>query len=370
MLISVAIFALVLSAQTTQTTQIYTDPDLGLSFSHPSTWLLEKANDSKQTTQAKKKKKKKGDTGVVDFRIPLTGAAEDADLQIMRASFSGSPETWQTIQTNANKDLHRQVQKQWQEEILGVPMLLTQIDFTNNGTNETTVTGLLYNDSPDKLLFRLTGPTSDFDKAQFEFEQALQTLRTTNNEMPKAQDPDHPATGPAHFDPRGQKHPLFVPDVPRKYKIAPVSVPLVVSTKKVEIHVPAGWRAEHVDGGGFELRSAELPYPIVFHVASSLDSEPAGNALIDASAASLADFSAVQRREDTVADVNDGGCTVTSVWRTGTGAKGPLVTMESAGAEGDFYFVATCRPTPGPSLAAQRKAIDSLLAAISIQPGA
>jgi hypothetical protein len=367
MLITMVISAMAIASgqQATPATDTYTDSQLGLSFAHPTTWLLETPNDSKSVKAAKKKKKKDGD--MVDFRIPLTGAVDDADLQIMRASFSGTADTWQTVQTDANKNLHRQVERQWQQEILGVPLLLTKINYTENGNNRTTVTGLLYNESASKLLFRLTGPTSDFDKAQYEFDQAMQTLRTTNNELPKAQDPYHPVAKVTKADLKGLKHPLFVASTVHSYKVAPVAVPLTVSTKKIEVRVPEGWSASHLEASSFELQSAALPYPIMVRVASSLDSEPAGTALLNASAASLSEFTSVKRREDTTANVNVGGCTVTSIWRTGTGSKGPLVTMEAAGSQGDFYFVATCHPSTDASNLTQRKAIDELLHAISIK---
>ena len=363
MLITLVISAFVVgqSAQATPGTETYTDSQLGLSFAHPTNWLLEKSNDAKTA-----KNKKKKDQQTVDFRIPLAGAVEDADLEIMRASFSGPPETWQSVQTDANKNLHRTVERQWQQEILGVPLLLTRINYTQNGTNRTTVTGLLYNDSPSKLLFRLTGPASDFDKAEFQFDQAMQTLRTTNNQLPTAQDPNRPAK-PTKTDLRGLKHPLFVPPHPTVFKIAPVAIPLVVSTKKIELRVPSGWSATQIEGSTFELHSAELPYPIVVRVSSTLDSDPPGTALLAASAASLGEFTSVSRREDTEAIVNDGGCTVASVWRTGMGPKGTLMTMEAAGSENDFYFIATCRPSPGPSYFAQRKTIHELLQTISIR---
>ena len=143
-----------------QDTQTYSDIQLGLSFSHPSTWIIEKPLVAKNT---KKGRKLASDAGTVHFRIPLTGAVDDADLIIVRAAFSGSPDTWQKVQMDANQNLKRQVERQWQQEILGVPLLLTKIDYSENGSSKVTLTGLLYNDSPNKLLFRLTGPASDFD---------------------------------------------------------------------------------------------------------------------------------------------------------------------------------------------------------------
>jgi hypothetical protein len=246
-------------------------------------------------------------------------------------------------------------------------MLLTRINYSEDGVNRTTLTGLLYNDWQSKLLFRLTGPSGDFDKAQFQFDQAMQTLRTTNNELPKAQDPNAAPKKQPRPDDRGVKHLLISAVPPPKPKLAPVAVSLVVSTKKIEVRLPKEWSASRIDGATVELHSASLGYPLTVKFSSTLDSDPVATALLTASAVSLKEFISVTKREDTKPVVNAGGCVVTSIWRVGKGAKGELVSMEAAGAEGDFYFVASCRPVPGPTYAAQRKAIDELLSQISIQ---
>lgn len=346
-------------------TETYTDPQLGLSFAHPKSWVLEKQNSGKGK---QKQKPDKAESQIIHFRIPIPGAVEDAELQVMRASFSGSPDEWDQIQLVANKNEHRQVDRQWQQEILGVPMLLTRISSNDNGANHTTLTGLLYNDAPNKLLFRLTGPSGDFDKAQYEFDQAMQTLRTTNNELPKAQDPDHPAIVKKKADDKGLKHVIIGPPPPPAVRLAPVVVPVVVATKNVQLRIPKGWFADHVDGSTVTLKTSELPYPVKVKLASALDSDPAGSALLTASAASLADFTSVDRREDEGPIMNTGGCAVIGVWRTGKGANGAMVSLDAAAAEGDFYLIATCRPTPGPTFPTQRKALEELLHQISIVP--
>lgn len=343
-------------------TQAYTDNKLGLSFTHPTTWILENPN---APAPGKKGRRRKVINDTVHFRIPLTGAVDDADLIIMRAEFSGSPETWQKVQVDANADLKRTVERQWQQEILGVPLLLTRIAYSEGGTAKTTLTGLLYNDAPSKLLFRLTGPAGDFDKAQFQFTEAMQTLRTTNNALPKAQDPDHPSTAAPVVSDRGAKHTLFAPAKPPKPVLAPVAIPMVVSTKNVILRVPKGWRAEHIDGSTLELRGPDVPYPLRVRLYSVLDSDPPAVALSKATAASLANFSTVETRHDTPVDANQADCVVTSVWRTGTGAKGKLLSYDAVGRSGDFYFVASATPT-GENLDVQKKSLQKLLDLISI----
>jgi hypothetical protein len=351
-------------------TQEYTDPRLGLSFSHPTTWILETANNAPAPKGGKKVKRLKSDADTVHFRVPLVGAVDDADLLIMRAQYSGTQDTWQKIQQDTNTDLKRTVERQWDQEILGVPMLLTRISYTENGSPKTTLTGLLYNDSESKLLFRLTGPTGDFDKAQFQFTEAMQTLRTTTNALPKVQDPDHPGEKVPIID-RGAKHPIFSPPPPPKPILAPVAVPLVVSTKQVILRLPRGWAATNINGSTLDLKSSELSYPVRVQLFSVLDSDPPGVALSKASAVSLAGFSTVESRHDTPVAPNQADCLVTSIFRTGSSAKGKILSYDALGKSGDFYFLAAAMPKPGDqvSIDSQKKSLAKLLDTISIESG-
>ena len=355
------------SFQAAQDTQTYTDPKLGLSFAHPTTWLLESPAPVADSGKRSHKKKKGASTDSVHFKVPLTGAAEDGDLLIMRASFSGSKEVWQQVQVDANKSLKRTVDRQWNQEILGVPLLLTRISYSDNGADKTTLTGLLYTDTNDKLLFRLTGPTSDFDKAQYEFTEAMQTLRTTNNELPKEQDPDHPSQPVTTVNDRGLKHPLYLPPGQQRAIISPIAVPMVVSTKNVELRIPRGWTAEHVEGNTLQLTNPKLSYPVKIHLATTLDSDPVSTALGKQCADSLTEFDKVEHRYDSPIEPNQADCVLATVWREGRGSKGPLITLDAAGKSGDFYFIASCRPIAGETAAVQKKILFDLLDQISIE---
>jgi hypothetical protein len=345
--------------QAPQDTQTYTDPQLGLSFTHPTTWVLTSENPKTKGHH----KKKKSDDDSAHFTLPLQGATSTADLLVMRASFSGSADVWQMVQADANKNMKRTVEKQWQEEILGVPLLLTKIDYTDNGEAKTTVTGLLYNASANKFLFRLTGPAADFDKAQYEFDNSMQSLRTLDNTLPKAQEADKPV---AKEDERGLKHVIIAPTPPPKYRLAPIAVPITVSTKSIVLRIPKGWSAKDVKDNVLTLDNPELGYPVQVTLATSLDSDPPSIALSKANGISLADFRTVTKRYDSPIAVNDAGCTTESTWRDGLGAHGKLMSMEAVGVSGDFYFIASCRPVPGPTYIAQKKLIDGLLSEISI----
>jgi hypothetical protein len=348
-------------------TQTYTDPQLGLSFTHPATWILESPDPGSGKGKSKHQKRPKRKDQTVEFRVPIAGAADDADLQIMRASFSGSSDTWQQIQVDANKNMKREVEKQWEQEILGVPLLLTKINYTDNSSLKTTLTGLLYNDTPKKLLFRLTGPAGDFDKAQYEFTESMQSLRTLNNTLPKEQDPN--ALPKPKEDDRGAKHVIIAPEPPPKPKLAPMALPVTVSTKNIELRVPRGWETAKKEGNTLVIENPALGYAISLSIYSTLDSEAPNSAFARQTGQSLKEFTTVGYRHDTTAAINSAGCLVATVLRSGSGSGSQIMTFDAAGVEGDFYFIANCRPHPGPTFKYQKKLLDALFDQISIEPG-
>lgn len=359
-------------------TQTFTDPALGLTFTHPATWVRVATPTPTQSSGGKKpiipnpfKKKaapKKPEEGTVTFSLPGANGSAPAELTIVRASFSGAPEKWQQIQADANKNQKREVEKQWQQEILGVPLLLTRIGYTKDGVATTTVTGLLYNAAAYKLLFRLTGPTASFDNAQFEFTNAMETLRTTDDSLPKTQEPDKPVDPPAGPPTPESKHTLFAK--PKNApQVAPVSLAVSVGSKKVSLRVPEGWTLEKVEGDVATLRHKDVKAPVtvkLYETATS-SSRPT-EALMAAANATFDQFKTVALREDTPGTPNKAGNPMLAVWRKGTGASGPMEAVDAVVVAGDYFFLVACRPTPGSDKTTERKTVQGLLDAIGLEP--
>jgi hypothetical protein len=354
-MVTAFIAAAVLFTPSKQATQVYTDVQLGLSFTRPSTWTVDKPA----------KKPKKGDDSA-HFHIPLSDSSETAELIIFRTQFSGSAETWQQIQLDVNKNLKREVERQWQQDVLGVPLLLTRIHYTEDGVSRTTLTGLLYNDNANKLQFRLTGPSPDFDKAQYEFTQTLQTLRTTDNTLPKEQVPGQTAK-PEQV--RGLKSAIFKEKTPLKPEVPPISVPLVVSTKNVLLRIPTGWTAEGINGTSLTLHSSAFPSSASVRLATTLDSDPPATAFIKISEEELNEYGTVELREDTSLNPNLAGAQILACWRKGSNTKGKLSTVEAVGLSGDYYFILTANLNYAEYLA-QKKVLLGLLSRICIEAAA
>lgn len=332
-------------------TSAFTDPYLGLVINHSKDW-----------TQLKNVK------DIVRFSIPIEGSSDTAELQIMRRSFHDTKEVWRTIQIHANESMHRDVVRQWEQDVINVPLLCTQISFTEKGQAKTTLTGLYYTKTPTKLLVRLTSPTESFEKVRAEFMKTLESLHTTNGAMPLADDPN--------FEFVETKKPQlaavkpFLIDQPRTPAARvfkdQVIVPMVVSTKSVQLKLPQGWTAGEVKDGVLTIQYSKVPCSIKIEVHSSLDSDRPSVALNKATSQELADFLPGVARQDTDPVTNEAGCAISTVWRTGKDAKGPLVTLHASGEQGEFYFLTSYR-TVSPAEARQaHKLIAALFEEISL----
>src|ERR1700733_13543235 len=157
-------------------TATFTEPFAGFQFNYPKTWSVVKP-------------KKHKDGSHTTFSIPIEGSSDTGELDVDRTDYHASIDLWQTIQLRANEQLHRQVVRQWTQEVLGVSMLFSRIDYTERGTPMSSVVGLFYTRTSLKLLLRVTSPTANFDKVFYEFNRILETLRETDGKLPQEDDP-------------------------------------------------------------------------------------------------------------------------------------------------------------------------------------
>jgi len=154
----------------------YTNPKLGLTFQLPATWA----------NLGKKK-------DVTQFKITLEGTTQTAMLTLVETAFRSDADVFQTVQLRASEQLKRTVEKQWQQEVLGVPMLYTLTAYSDKGQEVKTLTGLLYSSSQTKMLIRLTAPIGYFEVAEAQWNTVLESLRTNDGTLPESENPDKPA---------------------------------------------------------------------------------------------------------------------------------------------------------------------------------
>jgi hypothetical protein len=358
---TVALLALVVAAQATQDVATYSNTPLGLTLTHPKTWQV--------TTN------KKGESKIL---IPLEGAKEPALLEIYPVGFAAETEIWQISQAAMTKQLRQQMIRQWDETIEEAPILLTKSASSGKGGSKTILTGLVYSNTPKKMMFKLSSAPEEFDRAEFEWRTALQTIRTFDGSGLKAHDPNNRPTKPNPNDkknqanqpaPRGPLKVNVISDGKNDHKIVkgPTVVKATAAGKEVQLHLPEGWSAQPNEAGAFVLRNPEVAGSVTVTIASSLDSDPPARAFFRASSLSLNDFAKVDKREEPQPGTNGAGANVARVWRVGKSAKGDLFTCDSVGFLGDFYFVMAYRSEDPSKQSADRKAIDALLDGMSVE---
>lgn len=355
---------------------VFSDYALGLEFDHPASW--KRIDDPKVKKNlldldifGKKKQPKnrlKQTSKETLFYIPA--GDRTANLEIFSAVYNQSAEVWEEVQSLANKQLKREIDKQWREEILGVPLLLTKMTWEDAAFGKMVgLTGLVYSRTPQKLQFRLTAPADIYDSAEYELRQALQSIRTVRGGLPSAEDPSNPLDRSAYAAPLPQKPPKVLTigatkPYGGKVKKGEVSMPLTVANRKVTLNAPAGWTFDASENGPITMRHGSVTGTVTVSVFSSLDSDPPQSAVLKASGMSLDEFTKVDRRQDMDQNPTLAGAELSSVWRFGEAASGALTTCDATGTTGDIYWVVRYRLQGKPS-AAEKRAIEALLIGMS-----
>ncbi len=338
-------------------TATFTEPFVGFQFSYPKTWTITKSN-------------KRKDRDRTTFSIPIDGSSSKAEMDVDRTDYHASIDLWQTIQLRANEQLHRQVVRQWTQEVLGVSMLFSRIDYTEHDTAMSAVAGLYYTRTSQKMFLRLTSPTAEFDKVFYEFSRVLETLRQLDGKLPVEDDPTKdlaPAPKKPSLADLGP-HAIETAKAGKVHETkAPIAVDVVVSTKKVTVRVPTGWSTDKVKDNSLELNETTLSSPLHVDVFSILDSDPAPTALVKLSASQLDKFSSVTSREDSGPSTNKAGCTTAAVWRIGQSASGPRMTCEAMCSMGGYYLLLTYSQSNLAQYKADRKLIELMLKQMSVE---
>jgi hypothetical protein len=344
-------------AQAESTT--YTNRNLRLSFDHPRNWQITR------------------DRNTTRFTIPIEGTDRTATLLIFEAEFGMRPEQFQDAQRTAAEAMRRTVDRQWQEILLNVPLLLTQIRFVEDGKEQVTLVGLLFSRSKLKLLFRLTADAEDFRDVESRWRQVLTTLRTTTGVIPDAENPDEPLTGK---EPEPKPRPtgptrsttLTVESLQSDLPVqrAPNSLTVQAGAREFALYYPDGWTAVQEEGG-YRFNHPEVPGGVLVAARTiAADGQP-GRALFAMATKSLEDFQRVLRRDEPRLARNRGGVTVGWILRQGEGVNGqPLFTWEAFGVNTDAgaYWIAQYRSESAQSFDRARSRIRDLFERMSIEP--
>lgn len=333
----------------------FLDSELGLAFSYPATWKVVKKTKIR-----------------TNFEIPGTSSSAPSELEINHADYSGNAETWQLIHKTSNEQLKRTLDRQWEQEVLGVPMLLSRVHYTDKGQSLSSINALLFSQTKKKLQFILTGPTSDFDNLQYQFTNALQTLRTvetkkkvsavaasTKSEKSEKIDKTAPEVS--------VKHELIDPVKPKIWVKELQTAPFAVESKKFNLHYAEDWIAKGQIDGTLALTNPDLPGSITLKFYPESDSDSPANLLLAASAQSLQEFDTVTKRLDQDPTVNRANCLVSSTCRIGKSKAGDCYTYEAFGQEEGAFFILNFKSTDPSTEKTGFKLIQKLLQTISFE---
>lgn len=144
--------------------KVYESKPTDLKFSYPSEWKLKKDRLSDE------------------FSFVVEG--KPVTVQVMVTEMSYPKEHWQEVNREINNTSNRQVLRQWEEELLGVPLLLMRVRDTNKAEPQIILTGLLYGARAQKMLFRLNAPEAISAQAESIWTNVLLSSNTISGVMP------------------------------------------------------------------------------------------------------------------------------------------------------------------------------------------
>lgn len=346
-----SMLALIIGASFQAQMKTFSNPELDLSFQHPANWKVQTG--------------KKGDTKI---EIPLAGGGK-ATLELFAVAFREPAERWQEYQLMANQNLKRTIDRQWQEEILGSPLLMTRIFYTAKQEPMSTLVGLMYRAFPKKLNFRLTSPSSVYEEAEKSLREALLSLRTVTGQMPEAENPDRIVETPVKPPKVDKPKPVTVlsakdPNPGRLYR-GRVKIATKAAGKDVLLLLPDGWTATP-DGNRYTLTRKGLKGTARIEVAGTLDSPSADRALLAESARALAEFAVVTLRDEPPTMTTKAGARLQSIRREGKTAAESQVVLNAVGASGEFYWLLEYRVADPKLYKKDAGALEGLLEGTSV----
>lgn len=335
----------------------YDVPDLGMSISYPKSWGVVWNKKLEMTT----------------FTIPLGSSGSTARADVFASATRDSIDVWQEVQVRVNGAMQREIERQWQEEVLGVPMLYTKLRYVAGSEATTTLIGLLYASSPRKFHFRLTAPSAGFEQAEAEWRNVLVTLRTASGSLPTPEDP----TLAPKTDPFKKPEKVLPPvptvslkpnsDAPQQKRPGEVSLTAKTGNTEVRVWIPKGWIANWSDGV-WKLSRPDFSSIVILEPASMLDSPKPEAALSKASAKRLEEFTQVELREEPKPRRNAAGAILAWVERHGKTTDGFFATIDAVGRSGDYYWRVGIECRDGKNFSRERGEIMKLLDKITIEP--
>jgi hypothetical protein len=341
--------ALLLSPGQDKTT--YTNADLNLTFTYPKTWMLST----------------KGTDASLIIAAPDSEAA--ALLEIRSIYYFQDKARWNETQADLAKVERKTLVEQTEETLLGVPLLLTKTEWSEEGFEKARLGGLMYSATRKKLAFYLTAEKKYMPWAEEQLKAMLADLKTTDGKLPEPEDPSREKSAAELRDMDVKHIPLVMkPSKSDKVILAEQSIATKSGGLDVTLRMPTGWTAQPNDDGSFTIKNPGAKATLKLNVLSTLDSPPAEKSLLKAASETLSKFKEVKNRVDKRINSNRAGARVWWVARSGANETGPLFVYHAAGEKGYFYWLLSGEWHDEATFRADSKLLDALVQAMSVEP--
>lgn len=343
MSITATLAGMILLGQTPPETKVYRNENFGLEFSYPASWIYRKERLYE----------------VIEIPLASGGTAE---VQVFSTYFRQSAEQWQAVQADVAETLGRTIDRQWQEVILGAPLLLTRMFFVRSGEKMSTQVGLLYSATPEKLNYRLTVAADKAEEAETAWRNALGSLRTVSGDLPGVEDPSRP--GPIDNPTRGSEGDVFTdkrlkfPTIKTRRDEKFVEVEAQGSAARLKL--PREWSVT-ADGESYLLQREDGLKGTLKLTLNLGSTDDAKAAVVQGAANTLGEFTKVGVREDWAPKFTDGGAVLNGVVRKGTKGEGEgtqHVVLFASGSRALYFWVAEYRAESFDDLKADMKHLE------------
>jgi hypothetical protein len=310
---------------------VFKDEALDLSLEHPADWEI-------RTTRL---------STVMVF--PLKDGSS-AEVRLTNTRFRDKKEVWQDLQKQIAESMNRPVDKQWEELILSVPLLMTRLIYEESGVSKTTLVGLLYSKNAEKLNFRLTSSSAASSEAEQTWRQTLNTLRTLSGELPEREDGQGTATSTTGTDagsntastddPEDKPTYTYKPDDGANKKLVKgkIAAKVTLASKNYTLYMPEGWSLV-TESGSTSLKHKDFngTLGIKFRICTERE---AASAVLAASLDSVHRFKSVAVRDEPRPSTTKAGCQLARIKRSGEGEDNPLVIEHLSGwREGKAWII-------------------------------
>ncbi|MBX3110370.1 MAG: hypothetical protein KF857_00035 [Fimbriimonadaceae bacterium] len=317
----------------------YRDESLGLEFQHPKAWAV----------------RKERLFSVIEFK---TKSGQPVKVQIIDTAYRSDAEKWQSLQRDISETSKRQVLKQWTEELLGVPLLLTRTSEVVGAETRVTLIGLLYSRTAEKLNFRVSSSAAASDEAEAEWRSALLTIRTVSGVVPKAEAPGTKVETPVKPT-KPKSETVWNPKLQ-----APPKTGKATNRQRVEkwdYYMPEGWTVT-----GEVAKHAGLKGTVTLRAATG-NAVQARNSWLRIGGVSLAEFTKVDHREETAPYPNRAGVGVLVGRRWGQGTAGPLYAVYALGWSDDKFWLLDYRAVSKADYEADKDLVQDLIDRMSVE---